>query len=405
MSAPTERSRPPVPAAASAVAERGAARIPGPRAAGRAGLWCRPATGLLSAGVVGSLLGATAVHRAHTAQEHRAFLATSAQISATVQLALRHEQDLVTGAESYFLVDPGATAQQFVRWARSMQTMARYPELQGLGEARIVPAADLAAYERRTSVVRAAQHAPEGSFAVFTSGRRPPSCVSVVAIARSRRSDPAAGFDVCAGMSGHLMLAARDSGSSKLETTKIGRRTAPSLAVPVHRGGVVPPTERARRAGFAGLVGMRIVPDVIFGEALAGHRGAAVELRFGSGPSTVVLRSGPVPRGAQLAVAHLTNGWTLRIYESAGVGGLTGDAAGMAIALGGGAFAFLLAVLVYVLGTGRARALAMVRERTDALAHEASHDPLTGLANRSLVLERIGQVLARARRTGAPACP
>ena len=35
------------------------------------------------------------------------------------------------------------------------------------------------------------------------------------------------------------------------------------------------------------------------------------------------------------------------------------------------------------------------------LAHRAVHDPLTGLANRQLVLDRAEQMLARSRRTGA----
>ncbi len=43
------------------------------------------------------------------------------------------------------------------------------------------------------------------------------------------------------------------------------------------------------------------------------------------------------------------------------------------------------------------------RKRFEALlAHRALHDPLTGLANRQLILDRADQMLARARRTGEP---
>jgi len=38
----------------------------------------------------------------------------------------------------------------------------------------------------------------------------------------------------------------------------------------------------------------------------------------------------------------------------------------------------------------------------ELLAHRALHDPLTGLANRQLILDRAGQMLVRARRTGEP---
>ena len=43
------------------------------------------------------------------------------------------------------------------------------------------------------------------------------------------------------------------------------------------------------------------------------------------------------------------------------------------------------------------------RKKFEALlAHRALHDPLTGLANRQLILDRADQMLVRARRTGAP---
>ena len=38
----------------------------------------------------------------------------------------------------------------------------------------------------------------------------------------------------------------------------------------------------------------------------------------------------------------------------------------------------------------------------ELLSHRALHDPLTGLANRQLILDRADQMLARARRTGEP---
>ena len=36
----------------------------------------------------------------------------------------------------------------------------------------------------------------------------------------------------------------------------------------------------------------------------------------------------------------------------------------------------------------------------DSLAYRATHDPLTGLPNRSLLMERLGQALSHARRKG-----
>ena len=82
--------------------------------------------------------------------------------------------------------------------------------------------------------------------------------------------------------------------------------------------------------------------------------------------------------------------------------GVLADPAALAILLSGIAIILLLAALVFVLGTGRSRALLLVDERTDQLRHQALHDALTGLPNRALILDRIGQMLAQSRRRATP---
>jgi diguanylate cyclase (GGDEF)-like protein len=60
----------------------------------------------------------------------------------------------------------------------------------------------------------------------------------------------------------------------------------------------------------------------------------------------------------------------------------------------------LLGAVIYLLGAGRARSRVLVDERTDELQFQALHDSLTGLPNRTLIMDRIDQLLARNRRNG-----
>ncbi|MFN8105007.1 MAG: EAL domain-containing protein [Acidimicrobiia bacterium] len=51
---------------------------------------------------------------------------------------------------------------------------------------------------------------------------------------------------------------------------------------------------------------------------------------------------------------------------------------------------------------GIARDVTERKETEDRLAHQATHDPLTDLPNRTLLIDRIDQALARSRRSGQP---
>jgi diguanylate cyclase (GGDEF)-like protein len=61
-----------------------------------------------------------------------------------------------------------------------------------------------------------------------------------------------------------------------------------------------------------------------------------------------------------------------------------------------------LGLIYFALSRSRRRAWGLVEEKAGLLEHSALHDPLTGLPNRSLVLDRTAQVVARARRVNAP---
>ncbi|MGO8871818.1 MAG: putative bifunctional diguanylate cyclase/phosphodiesterase, partial [Acidimicrobiales bacterium] len=181
-----------------------------------------------------------------------------------------------------------------------------------------------------------------------------------------------------------------------------GGRPALVVGTPIYRDGIIPTTVQGRRDTFIGWTGTQILPNMVLTTALKGHPMTAVALRYESGSSKVTFKAGSTPAGAQSTAIDLQNGWHLQTFSAVNGGGFLSNGYALLFSMGGIALSLLFGALVYVLGTGRSRALSLVEERTDELRHQAFHDPLTGLPNRALILDRIAQMLARSRRDDIP---
>lgn len=356
--------------------------------------WIVLAAFLALFGVMGSIYCARAVARTSSERSHRSFIDSSAQVASTLRLALQHEEDLIISTQGFVLGNPGATETQFVTWVTDTRVLQRYPELLGFGSAQIVPASDLTAFASRTTT-----NFPE-PFQVRPPGMRAFYCFPAINVERGAGLGLPSGYDLCAGAAGQRLLATRDSGKDDLTPITVHHVTSFSLSIPIYRSGSPPQTNGARTSAFVGWVGMTLVLKVLLDTALQGHPDMAAALLSGSTSSKVDFRSGNSKPGWQRTTINLRDGWIVRTSGLVDQPGLFGNGEASVVLLGGVSLSILLGALVLVLGTGRARLRFLVDERTDELRFQALHDSLTGLPNRTLIMDRIDQLLARNRRNG-----
>ena len=356
---------------------------------------------LVLVGTLGAIFGARAVARSDADKARLGFHLTSAEIAATLKLAIEHEEDLVVSTSAYAKANPHASAADFDRWVESVHAMRRFPELQDIGFVSLVPDSRLAAFQAHMAAnplrpFGPHSHGPPEGSHVLPGGQRPFYCLAVAGLSRSVKTYLPGGLDYCA--LAPTLIAARDSGQPSYAPFMNGGQTTLGVETPVYRGARVPSTVAGRRRAFLGWLGELLVPNVVMARALEGRSHLAVTFRYDAGSTHVAFTSGRAARKGQRATIPLRNGWSVQSFAAPVAGGVIDDVHALVLLVGGILLSLLFGALGFVLGTGRRRALALVHEQTRELSHQALHDALTGLPNRALVMDRAEQLLSRATR-------
>src|SRR5471030_2743362 len=93
--------------------------------------WIAGAVLVVVLGTIGSVFAARVVARNDREDSRRTLVASSAELTSRVRLAIQHEQDLVISTSAFIFANPNISNTTFNHWLQADRAFARYPEILG----------------------------------------------------------------------------------------------------------------------------------------------------------------------------------------------------------------------------------------------------------------------------------
>jgi diguanylate cyclase (GGDEF)-like protein len=345
------------------------------------------------------------------------FGSTASDLSSSLGSKLEATFALTRTMRAIATMEPNAGDTRFREWYQELQRGA--PAAPGVVAVLIEPvrASAVATFRRQAEADPMFRRLLAGRFQIVPPGRRAVYCLTraIVGSDTTTTSLYPPLLDYCApvlpviGRSPYaaLIRTGTDTGSFFVSSLPGVGGSLVAVGAAVYRRAAPISTVRARRAALIGFIGTSFNTVALIRSVLVGQPSLSVALyhRNAGGPLQLIARAGATVNGGAAVYStrnQLSDGWVAEVMGTSAP--LVSATAQGLVVLGFGLIITLLILLLYIAQSrSRQRAWSLVGEKTEELEYRALHDPLTGLPNRTLVLDRAEQMLARARRRQVPA--